>query len=650
MFTPTTQQQKIIDHFNGHALVVAGPGSGKTVTLIAHVKKLILKENIPPEDIWIMAFNRDISSKLREEIQYQLKEKSPPTTTIHTFILSQIQKHGTELLDGFKIAESLGECGLKNLLWKPITKRLKEKHGIKKTSQGKRLDIRHIKGYLWSQLRDYWLTSQKPNDNLFDKFNLEAKRFQIIYEIVFLDELALKFLDALKANPSFRRDVIRPRIVIDEFQDLNPTEHGILQQFHKEGTVFIVFGDDDQAVNDFRRAHADYIQDFAKIYTPTQYPLSRDRRCPKEILDLADEFVRGLPRLKKLAGYAPHKGKVDILSFATDEDEKLGIKDIVKKYLSLLPISDESQNPQVLILSGTTGRVKGSSRITEIIEVLRNAGINVVTGEKKEDPLDTEWGLAFKSLLEMLVKEFTPMNLAAWLSVTNPPLMEIVNKYVEEEERKANQVNFLKAVFNLRTNAKNIEKLLSEIDSLRGKVKDEKFNPKIVTDFISGDLSGRDEAELLTNKIWEEYYEDNAFSDNNLDGNEKESNKGYVFLHSVMKYVTEDIKKPEIGRIHVTTYRKAKGLEADLVIVTSVDSSDFSNEPQRRRLLYVGATRAKKNLILTFAGKRSGSRRFTRGRAEKFKGIPKVYRSPLIPSSHPTQEYSEGWLNNWKPL
>lgn len=597
-----------------------------------------------------MAFNRDISSKLRKEIQYQLKEKSPPTTTIHTFILSQTQKHGRELLDGFKIAESLGECGLKNLLWKPITKRLKEEHGIKKTSQGKRLDIRHIKGYLWSQLRDYWLTSQKPNDNLFDKFNLEIKRFQIIYEIVFLDELALKFLDALKANPSFRRDVIRPRIVIDEFQDLNPTEHGILQQFHKEGTIFVVFGDDDQAVNDFRRAHADHIQDFAEIYTPTQYPLSRDRRCPKEILDLADEFVRGLPRLKKLAGYAPHKGTVDILSFATDEDEKLGIKDVVKKYLSLLPVSDESQNPQVLILSGTTGRVKGSSRITEIIEVLRNAGINVVTGEKKEDPLDTEWGLAFKSLLEMLVKEFTPMNLAAWLSVTNPPLMEIVNKYVEEEERKANQVNFLKAVLNLRTNARDIEKLLPEIDSLREKVKDEKFTPKIVTDFIPGDLNGRDEAELFVNKIWEEYHEDNAFNDNKLDGNEKELNKGYVFLHSVMKYVTENIKKPEIDRIHVTTYRKAKGLEADLVIVTSVDSSDFSNEPQRRRLLYVGATRAKKNLILTSASKRSGSRRFTRGRAEKFKGIPKVYRSPLIPSSYPTQEYSEGWLNNWRPL
>jgi len=650
MFSPTTQQQKIIDHFNGHALVVAGPGSGKTVTLIAHVKKLILERNISPDNVWVMAFNRDISSKLGEGIQNELKEKSPRTTTIHTFVLSQTLRYGTQLLDGFEIAENLGQCGMKNLLWKPITKRLKEKHGIRKTSQGKRLGVHHIKGYLWSQLRDYWLTSEKPNDSLFDKFNFELDRFEAMYKIVFLDELALKFLDGLKANPAFRRDVIRSRIVIDEFQDLNPTEHGILQQFHKEGAIFMVFGDDDQAVNDFRRAHADFIHDFAKIYSPTKYPLKRDRRCPKEILDLADEFVRGLPRLEKATGCATHKGRVDILSFDTDEDEKLGVRNIVKKYLSSLPADGERRNPQVLILSGMTGRVRGRSRIGEIIEVLRNAEINEVTGEKKEDPMDNEWGLAFGSLLVILTKGFSPMSLGAWLSVTNSALMKKVNKYIEEEERKGRQVNFLRAVFDLRENVKNIEQLLSEIDNLRERAKGEKFNPKIITGFISDGLSGKDEAELFINKIWEEFQENDVAGNNNLEDNEEELGKGYRFLHSLVRYITEDIKKPEIGCVHVTTYRKAKGLEADLVLVTSVDSSDFSNEPQKRRLLYVAAARSKKNLILTFASKRSGSRRFTRGRAEKFKGIPKVYRSPLVPNNYPTQEYSEEWLNNWESI
>ncbi|MBI4683988.1 MAG: ATP-dependent helicase [Nitrospirae bacterium] len=638
MFNPTAEQQKIIDHFNGHAIVVAGPGSGKTVTLIAHVNKLINDRNISPDDIWIMAFNRDISSKLREKIQNEIGSKIPQITTIHTFILKQTLKHGTQILGGFEIADGLGECGKENLLWKSIIKRLKEKHGIEKTLDNKRLDIRHVKGFLWNELRDYWLTSKKPNNNLFDKFNFEIERLKAIYKIIFLDELAIKFLDALKANPSFRQDVHKPRIVIDEFQDLNPAEHGILQQFHEEGTTFIVFGDDDQAVNDFRRAHADYIQDFTKIYKPEQYPLLRNRRCPKEILELADEFVKGLPRLKKLAGYASHKGKVDILDFDTDEVEQLEIANIVKKYLSLF--QQYQDNPQILILCGTTGKVKGQSRIAEVIEILKNAEVNEVTGDKKEDPLDNEWGLAFKSLTAILVKGLTPMNIAAFLSVADFSLLKTVNEHIEEAERQGNRIDFLKTLSDLGKNNSSVEKLLSDIENLKEKIKDEKFNPDIIISFIKNSLDGKNDAEPFIKKVWEESQKKH----------EEKLSKGEQFLQLLNKYITEEIKKQEIGRVHVTTYRKSKGLEAELVIVTSVDSSDFFDQQQKRRLLYVAATRSKKNLILTFANKRSGARRFTRGRDKKFKGVPRVFRSHLIPSSYQTINYSEEWLKNWEPI
>jgi superfamily I DNA/RNA helicase len=224
--------------------------------------------------------------------------------------------------------------------------------------------------------------------------------------------------------------------------------------------------------------------------------------------------------------------------------------------------------------------------------------------------------------------------------------MEEVNKYIEDEERKGNQVDFLKAVLDLRRHNANIEKTLSDIDSLKERVKDEKFDPKIIIDFMPNNLNGKNEAGSLINKVWVESQKDNPLGESI----EIEFRRGPRFLQLLMRYITEEVKKPEIGRIHVTTYRKAKGLEADLVIITSVDSSDFSNEPQKRRLLYVAATRSKKNLILSFASKRSGARRFTRGRAEKFRGVPHVYRSPLIPSNYSTQEYSEEWLNNWEPI
>jgi superfamily I DNA/RNA helicase len=182
-------------------------------------------------------------------------------------------------------------------------------HRINKTTDGKRLDIRHVRGPLWNQLRDYWLISVSPEstvDDLFEKYKQEVERCKRIYGIVFLDELALRFYEAIKANPPLRREVAVPRVVIDEFQDLNPTEHGIIQQFNEVGTTFVVFGDDDQAVNDFRRAHADYIRKFQSVYAPKEYSLPRDRRCPKQILELADNFVRGLVRLPKPPGFAGH--------------------------------------------------------------------------------------------------------------------------------------------------------------------------------------------------------------------------------------------------------------------------------------------------------------------------------------------------------
>jgi len=332
MFKPTELQKPIINHYDGHALVIAGPGSGKTTALIAHVKKLILERRVPPADVWVMAFNRDIASKLGETLYKDLGEQAPRATTIHAFILHQSKKHAKDLLGNFEITDDLGDCGKEHLLWKPITNRLRILHGIKKTTDGKRLDIRHVRGPLWNQLRDYWLISESPQrtvDDLFEKYRQEVERCKRIYGIVFLDELALRFYEAIKANPSLRREVAVPRVVIDEFQDLNPTEHGIIQQFNEVGTIFVVFGDDDQAINDFRRAHADYIRQFQSVYAPTEYPLPRDRRCPKQILVLADDFVRGLVRLPKPSGFAGHNGRVDILSFEDDQAEEKGVASII---------------------------------------------------------------------------------------------------------------------------------------------------------------------------------------------------------------------------------------------------------------------------------------------------------------------------------
>lgn len=547
-----------------------------------------------------------------------------------------------------EIADDLGDCGKEHLLWRPIANRLKEAHGITKTSDGKRLDIRHIKGQLWSQLRDYWLISEPPTrteDDLFEKYKLEIDRCKRIYRIIFLDELALRFYDTLRTNPSFRQDVAVPRIVIDEFQDLNPTEHGIIQQFNEVGTTFAVFGDDDQAINDFRRAHADYIRQFKSVYSPKEYPLPRDRRCPRQILDLADDFVRGIVRLPKPSGFAMHDGRVDILSFTNDEAEKSGVVELVSKYSSLA--SHPSENPQILVLCGSLGTITGKTRTAEIIESLKKSNLQGITGEAKENPLDNDWGLAFQSLVRMAVHGTSPMNLGAFLSTAYPTLTKSIKDLIESEERKGNILDFGTAFSSLAKVDSTAKNLSNNLQNLKPALARMDFDLSQIMALIPNNLDGRLVSEPIVRSIWEN--SQNLLREKDFSSNSGDDARIHA-LQQALRIFVGDIRKPEVGRIHATTYRKAKGLEADLVIVTSVDSRDFYPTDQTRRLLYVAATRAKLNLILTFAKKRTKARIYAHGGAGKSNRSPVVLRSSIVPARYVTQPYSRDWLDEWNPI
>jgi superfamily I DNA/RNA helicase len=445
MITLTEHQRKIVEHNGGHALVIAGPGSGKTTALIERVYHLFEKQKIEINDICVLVFNRDIALKLKQDIDARFGgSDTPHSSTVHSFILSQTLKHGTQLLGDFEIGDNLGSLGMKEVIFKPITKQLKDKHSIIKTPDGKKLTIHYVTNKLWTDLRDYWLTTQEPTDSLFPKFKYEVERLKKILNIIFFDELAIKFLNEIEANSSFREAVKKGKVIIDEFQDLNPTEHALLKAFHDAGVEFMCFGDDDQAINEFRRANADLVQDFKRTYLPTEYPLPCDRRCPKEILALADSFVSALPgRLSKTEGHAPHQGKIDIIEFISDEQEKNNLSKIVSKFLGQAPCA--SSKPQVLILSGRVGGASNKSRIDEIVDVLKTNDVENVSSGEFRDPLDTQFGLALRGLLILLNKEDSSLGLYILLGFRKPKLIEELLQHIENEERKGNALSFFAA-------------------------------------------------------------------------------------------------------------------------------------------------------------------------------------------------------------
>lgn len=644
MITPTAHQRKIIEHNGGHALVIAGPGSGKTTALTERVYYLFDKYKFQTNEICVLVFNRDIALKLKESIDTRFGgDDVPHVSTVHSFILSQTLKYGAQLLGDFEIGDNLGSLGMKEVIFKPITKRLKERHKVTKTPEGKNLTIHYVANKLWADLRDYWLTTKEPTDSLFSKFKYEVERLKKILNIIFFDELAIKFLKEVEANHTFREAVKKGKIIIDEFQDLNPTEHALLKAFHDAGVEFMCFGDDDQAINEFRRANADLVQDFKNTYSPIEYSLPRDRRCPREILELADSFVSPLPgRLEKLEGYAPHQGKIDIVEFADDEQEKNNLSKIVLKYFERAPVT--SSKPQILILSSRVGGVRNKSRIDEIVDVLKRSGVEDVSSGEFRDPLDTQFGLALRGLLMLLNKTDSSLGLYILLNFLKPKLIKKLIQHIENEEQKGNTLSFFAAGEAVKVNDKELKALLEKINVLRKKTRSDEFTPEDLFGLLPSKLSGKDTIRKLANEFWQQ------ISDSEEKETDEELSNAEKFIRDFQSKVSDIIGKDVIKRVHVTTYRKAKGLEADLVIVTGADNSEFADTPSNRRLLYVSVTRAKKNLILTFASRRTKARRYTKGRPSGARGNPNCYRSPLISRNYATAQFNEDWLKNWNPI
>jgi len=107
-------QQEVIEAEIDNKLLLAGPGTGKTVTIIGFIKYLIEKLKIEPTSIFVITFTRSTAKELKEKIKKELSGgiKSPDVSTLHSFALRQLMKNTkrtTNLPVNFKIANDFEE-------------------------------------------------------------------------------------------------------------------------------------------------------------------------------------------------------------------------------------------------------------------------------------------------------------------------------------------------------------------------------------------------------------------------------------------------------------------------------------------------------------------------------------------------------------
>lgn len=283
---PLPEQRKFIERgSNEHALLVAGPGTGKTFTIECRARFLVEQCGVDPDGIALLTLTKSLVESLVERVPYGRAQ------TFHSFALVWLNRLG-DAWDRRVVAPD----DVEDLV------RLDLQHGVQLAFDNitiPRDRIGKFIGRLSAAFRD---EQDAPPDmspeeqRLFQVFQHQRELFR--YRL--MDELAFDLIRLIEQGADLAG--APTHILCDEYQDFTPGELRLLQLFAERfGTVVEACGDDRQSIFRFRAADPLALHRFPAVYGLDEPDyLWRSSRCPRTVCDLANRMAEALPPLEGL--------------------------------------------------------------------------------------------------------------------------------------------------------------------------------------------------------------------------------------------------------------------------------------------------------------------------------------------------------------
>lgn len=349
-------QLSAVFHNTGPALVVAGPGSGKTTVIISRVIYLIQQYHILPENILVLTFTKAAAQSLQERFQTILKQKVCPVnfSTFHSIFYLILRQYGSyknpQIIttnEKFSLISQLGvsdksligdiSYAISYVLNNPqIDLESMILPGIDKQEF-----IRIYKSYL----------RQLQMENMLD-FDQMA---ELTYRLIKKQPEILKLLQEKYIY-----------ILVDEFQDTNPYQYEFLKLVAGDSQNLFVVGDDDQAIYGFRGSSPTIMEQFQNDFDSMRYYcLFKNYRSAKQIVADANQVIseNQLRINKKICAASTALGNVSYFPFETKEMEYQHVVERVNKWISNCPMEE-------IAIIGRTNR-----QVEEILQVFHEVGI-----------------------------------------------------------------------------------------------------------------------------------------------------------------------------------------------------------------------------------------------------------------------------------
>ena len=605
--TLNIEQREAVVYPNGPLLVLSGAGTGKTRVLTARFAYLVEKKGVNPQTIMAVTFTNKAANEIKNRVSNELNLSiiSHWIGTFHAIFSKFLRKHSSKV--GLKSNFTILDIEDQKKLVKQVISFLK-------------LDNDLSENIILSEIQNLKDEIILSNDNKEVLRHSSIKNIDMIYSLyqerlleinsVDFGDLLLHSYNILKNNPEILMSykTFISHILIDEFQDTNVIQYELIKLLLDDEKNIFCVGDDDQSIYAWRGAKVENILNFPEEFKAPVIRLTKNYRSNNSILSAASEIIghnkNRLGKNLECANKQLENNKIILQSFYSQEEESLWIADSISNQISknevsfsiLVRLTAQMRSIEdKLIKYALPYQIIGGPRFFERKEIK-----DIIAYLKLAHSNDSD--LSFERIINLPRRGIGEQTLNLIIQNSRDKKINFLNSSRELLESKS----FPQAV------STKISVFLTLIDKCKDLVN--KTNLEDLGIFIieeSGYMKmleiEKNTKKKLENETRIENLKElvNAMSEfTNLD----------EFLEHV-GLVNENIKNTEKNNITLMTMHGAKGLEFDHVFLPGWEEGIFPSAraleekgqkslEEERRLAYVGITRAKTNLYLSYATSR----------------------------------------------
>ncbi|MBJ7255689.1 MAG: UvrD-helicase domain-containing protein [Akkermansiaceae bacterium] len=600
-------QREAVGALDGPVMLLAGAGTGKTRTVTCRIAHM-LERRIPASEILAVTFTNKAASEMRERISGMVSKKAAAEMTVCTFhsLCVRILRDGIDKLGykkNFSICSYSDQVGLmKQLLVRKggSSEKVKPDDVLSAISKGKNKGV----------------DPQDLEDEYFAMLGVAYQNELRAQNAVDFDDLLLMGEQILREHADVR-EVFRKRftrVTVDEFQDTNSLQMRLLQQLVGPPNYHVcVVGDDDQSIYGWRGAEVANILQFEKFFpNPKVIRLEENYRSTQAVLHTANSLIRhNVGRREKILRPTRTGGDpVRIVAMPGDDEEAEFIAEEIMNEKGAF--GREWEDFAILF------RTNGQSRKLELAFRERKMPYRMVGAQSFYDRREVRDVLAYAQLL---AAPDTDVPLLRILNAPNRGIGQATAILATDWSRQQNQSvwqalcdpNFTEQLGTKSANA--IQEFIATIAGAKNRIEIAKQNPADALENLIKEIEYLPWIERSCKTDSERQQRgEGIFSviDSLRKHTEKGKNLQSFIDHSALASEKDDEDLEKKQGVTLITLHASKGLEFPIVFLVGLEEGFLPHtrsiaegtKDEERRLLYVGITRAKDQLTMTYCSTR----------------------------------------------